>query len=407
MTTRPKWLIREATRLLGYGLLFTLLVLAAARLTGWVISVHPEVGWTGETSVVALDDGPPPALLPNDFPPDAEVRNVVLLIADGMGFPHITAARSELGHLGRRLSFERMPITGWLTTHDVGSIITDSAASATALATGVKTAAGRLGKAPDDRVLETVAEAARDRGLAVGAVTDTYLWDATPGGFLTHVASRRDYAEVAAQMARSGAELLFGEATWKAGDEDDGDRAILAAFSDQGYAVARDWAEVERSGAAGGKLVGLFDSGAVADPERPPSLPELARFALDRLAAQPGGFFLLVETEETDTASHRRQLQRMVRGMTALDTIVAEVLDFARRDRSTLVLVTADHETGGLSLVSGDYGNRLGLLWTTGNHSGGAVPLFAYGPGAERFGGARDNTEVAVILSQLLGLPPD
>ena len=131
---------------------------------------------------------------------------------------------------------------------------------------------------------------------------------------------------------------------------------------------------------------------------------ELADFALARLADDPEGFFLLVETEETDTAAHRREFQRMIAGFQAIDEVAARALDFARRDRSTLVLLTADHETGGLSLLSGRQGKRLGLRWTTGQHSGAPVPLYAYGPGARRFSAVRDNTEIAGILAELLGL---
>ncbi len=396
--------MKEVARFVASGATFALLLVAVARLGGYKVSVHRADGASRDTSVVKFHR-PPAAAAPlgDDFAAGAEVKNVILLMADGLGFSHVTAARSELLGLGGRFAFERMPVTGWLETHAADSVVTDSAAAATALASGAKTRNGRLSLSSAGRPLRTVAEAARDAGMKVGLITDSYLWDATPAAFLVHVASRHDYPEVAAQMAASGADLLIGETLGAAAANGLDERLLAAALADGGYAVAQTWDGLE--GHAGdGRIAGLFESGTIAAPERPPSLAQLAELGRHRLAARTGGFFLLVETEEADSASHYHQFQRLVRALGTLDEVAASALEFARRDRTTLVLLTADHESGGLSLLGGREGERLGIGWSTFGHSGGPVPLYAYGPGARRFAGVRDNTEVAGILAELLGL---
>ncbi len=393
----------ELLKLAAYGAVFALLTVAAAHLAGYDLAFERRGGSRDGTSPVDL--GPRPAVEPlaDDFAADAEVRNVILLMADGLGLAHVVLARSELVGLNGRLAFERMPISGWFTTHEAGSLITDSAATATALFTGHKTDMGRLSTSPDGQPLRAVTEAARDAGMAVGAVTDTYLWDATPAAFLAHAETRKDTLGITGGMARSEAEILVGELSSKVTAESDDGRAVLQGFEDRGYAVARTWDEL-RAVEPERRVAALLDPGTIPDPERPPGLPQLAELALARLADAPGGFFLLVEVEETDTAAHYQEVQRFVAGMKAIDEVATLALDFARRDRSTLVILTADHETGGLSLLSGDHGEPLGLRWTTGSHSGGPVPLYAYGPGARRFSAIRDNSEFAGILAELLNL---
>ena len=140
----PARLARELLKLAVYGVAFAVLAVGAARLAGYRLAFDQRGGSRRGTS--AVDLGPRPAVetLADDFAADAEVRNVIWLFADGIGLTHVVAARSELVGLNGRLTFERMPVTGWFTTHEAASLITDSAASATALATGVKTELGAL-----------------------------------------------------------------------------------------------------------------------------------------------------------------------------------------------------------------------------------------------------------------------
>ncbi len=407
MTRDPKPIARrlpaELLKLAAYGAVFAVLAVVTARLAGYQITALKRGGSIRGTSPADLGPRPVVEPLADDFAAGAEIKNVILLFADGLGPTHVVLARSELVGLNGRLAFERMPISGWFTTHEAGALITDSAAAATALFTGRKTDMGRLSTSPDGQPQTTVMEAARDAGMVVGAITDTYLWDATPAALLSHVETRKDTLGITDWMARSGAELLVGELTETVSAETDDGRAVLQGFADNGYAVARTWEDLQAI-EPGRRIAALLDPGTIPDPERSPGLPELAELALERLAGKAEGFFLLVEVEETDTAAHYHQVERFVAGVKAIDEVATLALDFARRDRSTLVLLIADHETGGLSLLSGDQGEPLGLRWTTGSHSGGPVPLYAYGPGARRFSAIRDNTEFARILADLLGL---
>lgn len=347
-------------------------------------------------------------LLTQDFVEDVP-RNVIFLISDGLGFAHVKAARAELVGLDGRLSFERMPITGWLSTHSVSALGTDSAASGTALATGYKTKPGRLAVDTKGQPLHTLFEAAHAGGLVTGLVTDSYLWDATAAAFLVHVESRREFGEIISQMAASKAEILLGTVHRTMPLSEASGQGALERFEQGGFTVAAGWDQLRQKAAAPGRLVGLFEEGEIAHFSKEPSLVELTRIALGRLesaseAGPAGGFVLVVESEELDTSSHRNDYQRMVTGVQTLQEVTSLALEFARRDRHTLVLLTADHETGGLLLFNASPGEPIKVRWGSTGHTGVPVPLYAYGPGAERLAGARDNTEVAPILADLLGV---
>jgi alkaline phosphatase len=163
-----------------------------------------------------------------------------------------------------------------------------------------------------------------------------------------------------------------------------------------GYAIALEPAALVTP--KSGKLLGLFE-----DTNRPP-LATMTRVALETLARDSEGFVLLVESEETDSASHRHELPRLVRGMAELDEAVRIALEFAKADGRTLVVVTADHETGGMQLVETKVAGTLGVRWTNGKHTAQPVPLFAWGPGASRFDGEIDNTAIYGLLVETLGL---
>jgi alkaline phosphatase len=397
-----RWLARFALQLL----LLAVLVAAALRLTGRFVTLERHGGDQSQTSAVDLTPLPAQAALP--LVEAERVRNVVLILADGMGFSHVVIARSELGRMNERLFFERFPVTGWQTTHALASVYTDSAASASSLATGYKVPYLGVSVDGDGLPLRTVAEAALERGMAVGVVTDSYLWDATPAAFLSHAATRSERDGIVEQMIASGATLLVGESEEGLFERHSsiGDLpALLELARQSGFEVARTAAELaDRSPASPTPLFALFDEGTIADPDTPPDLLELARFAIDRLSRDDGGYLLVVESEEIDSGAHRRELDRIVRGIRAIDQVAQLAVDRALADRSTLVLVTADHETGGLDILHGDAEHTLGVRWSTTSHTAEPVPIYAFGSGAERFSGVKDNTEIARTLSELLDL---
>ena len=393
---------RELLRALIYGLLAIVVVLVVVRSVGQRIAFTPaDLERTPPAGEVDFEvDGIQPRLeQPATEPPP---RNLILLMGDGMGFSHITATRAEVVGLNRRLQMERMPITAWLNTHALTSLGTDSAAGATAIATGQKVRPGRLSLTKNGRALRTIAEEAIARGMSVGLVTDSYLWDATTSAFVVHVESRREYTEVARQMALSGAELLMGTVRGNFRDESEEGQTQLGFYTEAGYTVVRDWETLEQRQTPG-KLVALLPKDHIGDPQRAPSLTELVDIAIERLSKNPGGFFLLVESEEPDTASHAHDFQRMVRGVASLDEAVGRALEFAREDAETLVMVTADHETGGLALLNASPGGKMEVEWASFGHPATPVPFFAYGPGAERFSGVLDNTDPPKRIAEMMG----
>jgi alkaline phosphatase len=352
---------------------------------------------------------------PYPLMPDRDIKRVVLFIGDGMGLSHLTAARIHwLGPDGR-LHMERMPVTGLLAVHAATDLITDSAASATALATGIKTTNSSIGVDPDGNERLTILEAARDAGMSTGLVTTTDLTDATPAAFATHVPDRGMKAEIAAQLLAARLNVLLGEGEQfyprsdrRSAREDDADPLPLA--KDLGYEVVltREQLLATRSNL----LLGIFEDlttdrlrPGLTPSNEPPSLAQMTAKALELLSRNPAGFFLLVEEEGTDPGSHVNRPDYFLHHVKSLDAAVEVAIDFARRDGQTLVIVTADHETGGMNILGGSSAEQaLELVWDTDRHTGQPVPLFAFGPHALRFTGLKDNTEIPGIFADLLRL---
>jgi alkaline phosphatase len=347
--------------------------------------------------------------------PDSTVRNIILFIGDGMGLSHLAAARAHLVGADGRLHLETMPVTGLVLTHAVDDLITDSAASGTALATGVKTTNGSIGVDANGNSQPSILEAARDAGLSTGLVTSTELADATPAAFAAHVAHRRMKAEIAVQMIRARVNVLFGEGAYFYPKTDprsarNDEQSPVALARELGYTCVYNKEELIKAEA--NFLLGLFEDlttdrmkADMNSPAHSPSLSELTEKSLEVLRRNPKGFFLMIEEEGVDQGSHVNRPDYFIEHLRRLDEAVKVGIDFARADGHTLVLVTADHETGGLNLVGGSQKDQsLRLAWATDRHTGQPVPLFAFGPHAGRFTGLKDNTELPRIMADLLGI---
>lgn len=355
------------------------------------------------------------------------VKNVILLIGDGMGFEHMEAARAAVG--GHVYMDDVNDATGRVTTYSADADITDSAAAATALATGYKTLNRMLGMTPDDDQLTpdevpTLVELAEDRGLATGLVTTTQMAHATPAGFASHVPHRNQFNNIAAQyfdnFAAKGKpiEVLMGggrnnfddrakyTSGVKYGDKTD-NRNLIQEFTAKGYQYAANASELERIN--GDRVLGLFhaDNGLTQEQDRidkgigqdEPHLADMTAKALEVLAKNSNGFFLMVEGGQIDWASHANDFDNMVGETLAFDDAVKAALDFQANHPDTLVIVTADHETGGLK-----YNGPNNYSWSSTDHTAALVPIMAEGPGAELFSGTMDNTEIPRKIAQLLNL---
>jgi len=347
--------------------------------------------------------------------PDKPIRNIILFIGDGMGLSHLTAARINSVGPDGRFHLDRMPVTGLVTTHAVDNLITDSAAAGTALATGVKTTNGSIGVDSSGASHPTILETARDAGLSTGLVTTTYITDATPATFAAHVRSRAMKDEIALQLLNARVNVLFGEGDHffpktdsRSARKDNANPLALA--QELGYTIIE-----KKEGLANANtnfLLGLFAdlttdrmTPNLQSPSQTPSLAELTAKALEVLNRNEKGFFLMVEEEGVDMGSHVNREDYFIRHLQSLDEAVKVGLDFAARDERTLVLVTADHETGGVNIIGGvKRKNKVKLAWATDRHTGQPVPLFAFGPHALRFTGLKDNTEIPKIMAELLQL---
>ena len=379
-----------------------LVVLAVVFLA---LGLVPAQGAGGEYPfyTVSKDARPyPPA-------PDGPVRNVVLLIGDGMGVSQVTAASIRAGGADGRLYMERMPVVGLAKTHSAGELVTDSAAAATALATGRKTNNGKVSVAPNGKKLLTILEAAARKGMATGLVVTSSITHATPAAFAAHVNSRSDEAEIAAQILNDKVTVLLGGGRSfflpksEPGSARNDARNLLAEAKKAGYSVVQDKQQFES--AANAPLLGLFQLGALTTHTPEPSLAELTGKAIGLLSRNKTGFFLMVEGSQIDWAAHGGNSDETVRQTLLMDEAVKVALDFAAKDRRTLVLVTADHETGGMAIVGGALdGAKIDVKWLGGSHTAEPAPIYAFGPQARRFTGVLNNTDIPRLLSRLLGV---
>lgn len=326
---------------------------------------------------------------------DAHPKSIIFINGDGMGSAHFTVAKILRGSDFR---IGRMPATGWVATRSANALVTDSAAAATAYSTGFRTNNRMVSVTPAGEPLMTAIEDARKTGRATGTVTTAEFFDATPAAFTTHNKSRYESEAIARSMMQTGSEVIIG-----GGAEDFGTTKVpvtLDALAQQyGYTFVRSGAELPT--AKGAKILAVFttEKNEVDSPQAP--LPVLAKWAIDRLSQSSNGFFLLLENEGTDGASHSNASEDFEKAVQSLDETAGVALDYAAKHPDVLVIVTGDHETGGLQ-VQPENSEKLELRWGTKGHTGQAVPIFAFGPGASSFIGTLDNTDVGKRLQALL-----
>lgn len=341
--------------------------------------------------------------------PAAKVKNVILMIGDGMGVVQVQLARLSLPDKSQGLHMDSMPHSAFVRTSSANSIVTDSAAAATALATGFKTNNGMVGVLPNGKVVPNIREAAAGIGKATGLVTTTTITHATPAGFGAHVSKRGDEADVAVQYIQKKIDVLFGGGrqffipeTAEGSKRKDG-RDLIAEAKKIGYSVIGSREEL--LSVRPGKVIGLFQMGALTTDPPEPTLAELTRKALELLSADRDGFFLMVEGGQIDWACHANDVAKAVKQTLDFDAAVGEALQFASKRKDTLVIVTADHETGGLSIQGSEEGGmEFKAVFSTKGHTAVHVPLFAFGAGADAFHGLLDNTTIPKIIAGLLGI---
>lgn len=374
------------------------------------------------------DDAPPPETLVANPRAEfvAKARNVILFIGDGMGAEHRRAARWLRAGQEGVLAMDDMPVTGAARTSSANRLVTDSAAAATAMATGVKTNNGVIGLTPGLGFAQNIVETAKGLGKTVGVISTTQLAHATPAGFVAHVGHRDQMIEIATQMFAAGVDVLMGggedeflptSATGcypQAGERGDG-RNLIQEAQAVGYAYVCDAAALAGVDTASTyKLLGLFADEVMARPASP-SLAQMTQTAIDILSSSPNGFFLMVEGGMIDKASHGNDAATAMQDTLEFDDAVAVAKAYAAGAPDTLIIVTGDHETGGMSVAlsaTGEFrgdgpflmpdGTPFYVNWSSSEHTPSDVPVTAQGPSAEALQGTYENTYIHNVMVNTL-----
>lgn len=369
----------------------------------------------------------------------AQPRFIFIFVADGAGTTHLEITRLYSRHAHREglIISDRVLSEGFLglmTTHSADSLITDSAAAATALAGGCKAKNGAVGICADGRAPKTVFEIAKERGRRLGLITNAEIYDATPAAFASHAKSRNLSTSIIDQYLKLEPNLLMGGGREyflpesQPGSRRKDQKDMVSQFRKRGFAYAANREEL--MAARGPKLLGLFSLGPMSfetdrNPKIEPSLHDMTQTALRILQEDlASGFIILVENENIDSAGHGSNLAALVRDFKELDRAVGLAYEFYQQHpRETLILVTSDHETGGLTLagkrrklipgfrrdalselVGPEQARSIQISWSTRGHTAQPVFVGALGIGAERFRGYQDNTDFARHLFGLLGV---
>lgn len=336
-------------------------------------------------------------------PEEQTAQNIILMIGDGMGISQIYAAMTA-NH--GNLHLEKCTHTGLQKTYSANAYITDSGASGTAIATGVKTKNGMIGTDTASQPVWTILEYAEINGLSTGLVATSTITHATPASFIAHEPNRNDYEKIAMDFLETEIDIFIG------GGKDHFVRRedslnLIDSLENKGYQVTNNISEIKMSS---GKTACF-----TADLHNPPilggrgdMLPDATEAAIRFLDKQGTGFFLMIEGSQIDWAGHDNNTEGIISETIDFDKALGVALEFAEKNKNTLVIVTADHETGGMGIIGGDIAaGNVEAAFTTDGHSAVVVPVFTYGPCAEEFSGIYENTEIFSKMMEAFGFEPE
>lgn len=332
----------------------------------------------------------------------AHVKNVILLIGDGMGLAHLYAGYTA--NMGA-LSIFNMRNIGFSKTSSADSYVTDSGAGGTAFAIGKKSNNRSIGVDANGKSFENIPEllSRKDKDIKSAVISVGDITDATPAVFYAHQ-SERDWSEkIAADFMHSSVDILMGGNPKAFTNRSDG-RNLLNELKEKKFQIITDFKDINKLHK--GKAIVLDDKvvGSKIDG-RKDFLPKSISKSFELLADYPKGFFMMAEGAQIDYGGHRNDMQYVVRELLDFDLAVSEALKFADKNNETLVIVTADHETGGITLLDGSYSK--GMIdgqFSTNDHTGIMVPVFAYGPHSEDFRGVYENTEIFKKIITAFGI---
>jgi alkaline phosphatase len=327
-------------------------------------------------------------------------KNIILLIGDGMGVPQIYAAMSVSE---KPLTIEKFKHIGFHKTNSATAYITDSGAGGTALSTGSKTLNYHIAIDSTGKPLKTILEYAEENQLATGLISTSAITHATPASFIAHELYRYDYENIAKDFLDVDIDLFIGGGRKYFANRED-HLNLIDSLKKNNYQI------IDGINNLDAELEGKF-AVFTADKHSPKILEGRGDMlaistekAIKILEKNNKGFFLMVEGSQIDWAGEDNDIEYVLTETIDFDKAIEKALEFAIKDGETLVIVTGDHETGGLALVEGDLKNKtIETKFSTDYHTGVMVPVFAFGPGAENFGGIYENTEVFEKMMQIFG----
>lgn len=332
-------------------------------------------------------------------PKGKKVKNVILMIGDGMSLMHVyTAWAANRG----KLWLENAQATGLSKTWAVKKLVTDSGSGGTSLATGVKTVYHAVGVDPEGKPLTSLVDVAKELGKDAGMAVTCRLWDATPCDFCCHNIDRDKEEELVGDYPTSGVDFVFGGGAQKFTNRKDG-RDIFKELQKKGYHVSRTLDDFFAYDKNSRIFAVPYDKDTPLPDERGDLLARASMKGISLMNQNKNGFFMMIEGSQLDDYGHFNQLDLLMKETLDFDQTVGEVMKWAAKDGETLVVVTADHETSGLTLVNGNKDEgRVECCFSTKDHSGAMVPVYAFGPGAENFTGIFENTDVFKKIKKLM-----
>lgn len=331
-------------------------------------------------------------------------KNIILMIGDGMGLGQISAS---IYNSKNKQPFELFQHIGFQKTYAYNDLITDSAAAATAMACGEKTYRNAIGLTKDTIPCTSILEEAEQKGLATGLVVTSSIVHATPASFYGHQKLRNFYEYIASDLVKAGVDFLIGGGKQYFIRRASDDRNLLVEMEQKGYKVENYTPNILK------KLDGKQRQPTIlfTAAKRPESVLEERDYL--PLAAKKApqflndfsdkGFFLMIEGSQVDWAGHANEAENVLLEMADFNESIENVIEFVNKDKETLLIVTADHETGGLAINKKSKVGNLNLKFTANDHTGTMVPVFAYGPQAELFRGIYDNTAIYHKMRQAFG----
>ena len=331
------------------------------------------------------------------FSQESKPPNIIMMIGDGMGLSQISSGMYSNNNY---TSFERSQHVGLIKTHSFDNLVTDSAAAGTAMSSGVKTYNRVVGMDEKYSPVKTILEICRDKGYMTAIIATSTIVHATPASYYSKVKSRYEYDEIASQLSKSNINFFVGGGEKFFNDRRD-KRNLMNEMNDYVFANSIESFKKINSNKIG--FLTSYDSPLGKHEGRKPSLEDIVQVTIQKLTSFNKPFFLLVEGSQIDWGGHDNDSEHMISEMLEFDRTVEKVFDFANIDKNTTVIITADHETGGVAIIDGNIeDSKVVNKYVSKDHTATMVPIFSFGPYSSLFSGVYDNTEIFDKLEAII-----